>query len=134
MTLRSLHFLLPVPPTVTAFFPTSVASETVNSFEASLRFLLNKSYSQLNRTYYKWDFICYPGSTVACYWSLGRLWPLEVGSASKSAPRLTEGLFNRPNITIFFTILAVSVSFGWLGVEDPSQWRAGVALYILGRT
>ncbi|KAI0636058.1 autophagy-related protein 22-like protein [Trametes polyzona] len=38
----------------------------------------------------------------------------------------------RPNITIFFTILAVGVSFAWLGVEDPSKWRAGVALYILG--
>ncbi|KAI0091109.1 autophagy-related protein 22-like protein [Irpex rosettiformis] len=38
----------------------------------------------------------------------------------------------RPNITIFFTILAVGVSFGWLGVEDPSKWQAGVALYIIG--
>nr|GAT54597.1 predicted protein [Mycena chlorophos] len=39
---------------------------------------------------------------------------------------------SRPNITIFFTILAVAVSFAWLGVEDASQWRAGVALYMLG--
>ena len=39
----------------------------------------------------------------------------------------------RPNITIFFTLLAVGVSFGWLGVEDPAHWKAGVALYILGR-
>jgi MFS-type transporter involved in bile tolerance (Atg22 family) len=39
---------------------------------------------------------------------------------------------SRPNITIFFTILAVAVSFAWLGVEDPAQWQAGVALYILG--
>ncbi|KAJ4500919.1 MFS general substrate transporter [Lentinula lateritia] len=38
----------------------------------------------------------------------------------------------RPNITIFFTILAVAVSFAWLGVDDPSQWRAGIALYIVG--
>ncbi|CAA7266871.1 unnamed protein product [Cyclocybe aegerita] len=38
----------------------------------------------------------------------------------------------RPNITIFFTLLAVGVSFAWLGVEQPSEWRAGVALYILG--
>ncbi|KAF7973915.1 hypothetical protein HWV62_13964 [Athelia sp. TMB] len=38
----------------------------------------------------------------------------------------------RPNITIFFTLLAVAVSFAWLGVENPSQWRAGVVLYILG--
>ncbi|KAJ7707361.1 autophagy-related protein 22-like protein [Mycena rosella] len=39
---------------------------------------------------------------------------------------------SRPNITIFFTILAVAVSFAWLGVEGPAQWRSGVALYILG--
>ncbi|KAI5122904.1 hypothetical protein M0805_007582 [Coniferiporia weirii] len=38
----------------------------------------------------------------------------------------------RPNITIFFTALAVAVSFAWLGVEDASKWKAGVALYILG--
>ncbi|KAL5495951.1 hypothetical protein ACEPAH_3183, partial [Sanghuangporus vaninii] len=38
----------------------------------------------------------------------------------------------RPNITIFFTVLAVAVSFAWLGVEDASKWKAGVALYILG--
>ncbi|KAH9168848.1 MFS general substrate transporter [Lactarius sanguifluus] len=38
----------------------------------------------------------------------------------------------RPNITIFFTVLAIGVSFAWLGVEDPSQWRTGVALYVLG--
>ncbi|KAF9526404.1 MFS general substrate transporter [Crepidotus variabilis] len=38
----------------------------------------------------------------------------------------------RPNITIFFTFLAVGVSFAWLGVDKPSRWEAGVALYILG--
>lgn len=38
----------------------------------------------------------------------------------------------RPNITIIFTLAAVAVSFAWLGVEDPSKWQAGVALYILG--
>ncbi|CDO75187.1 hypothetical protein BN946_scf184866.g28 [Trametes cinnabarina] len=38
----------------------------------------------------------------------------------------------RPNITIFFTFLAVAVSFAWLGVDEPSKWQAGVALYILG--
>ncbi|KAF9466646.1 autophagy-related protein 22-like protein [Collybia nuda] len=38
----------------------------------------------------------------------------------------------RPNITIFFTFLAICVSFSWLAVDSPSQWRAGVALYILG--
>lgn len=38
----------------------------------------------------------------------------------------------RPNITIIFTLVAVVVSFAWLGVEDPSKWQAGVVLYILG--
>ena len=38
----------------------------------------------------------------------------------------------RPNITIAFTIVAVAVSFAWLGVTDPAKWEAGVALYILG--
>ncbi|KAF8485995.1 MFS general substrate transporter, partial [Russula ochroleuca] len=38
----------------------------------------------------------------------------------------------RPNILIFFTILPVAVSFAWLSVQDPSQWPAGVVLYILG--
>ncbi|KAK0204936.1 autophagy-related protein 22-like protein [Desarmillaria ectypa] len=38
----------------------------------------------------------------------------------------------RPNITIFFTLLSVCVSFAWLGVDDPSKWRAGIALYVLG--
>lgn len=38
----------------------------------------------------------------------------------------------RPNILIFWTIVAVAVSFAWLGVEDPSKWRAGTALYVLG--
>ncbi|KAJ7865661.1 autophagy-related protein 22-like protein [Mycena olivaceomarginata] len=35
---------------------------------------------------------------------------------------------SRPNITIFFTILAVAVSFAWLGVEDADQWRSGCSL------
>lgn len=38
----------------------------------------------------------------------------------------------RPNITIAFTVVAVVVSFAWLGVTDPSKWQAGVALYVLG--
>ncbi|KIM40550.1 hypothetical protein M413DRAFT_73122 [Hebeloma cylindrosporum] len=38
----------------------------------------------------------------------------------------------RPNVTIFFTLVSVGVSFAWLGVEHPSQWRAGAALYVLG--
>jgi hypothetical protein len=40
--------------------------------------------------------------------------------------------YARPNITIFFTVLAIGVSFAWLGVENPAQWRSGVALYVLG--
>jgi len=39
---------------------------------------------------------------------------------------------SRPNITIFFTVAAVIISFAWLGVEDASKWQAGVVLYILG--
>ncbi|KIK95280.1 hypothetical protein PAXRUDRAFT_141029 [Paxillus rubicundulus Ve08.2h10] len=38
----------------------------------------------------------------------------------------------RPNITITFTLAAVAVSFAWLGVADPSKWKAGVVLYVLG--
>ncbi|KDQ14935.1 hypothetical protein BOTBODRAFT_65877 [Botryobasidium botryosum FD-172 SS1] len=38
----------------------------------------------------------------------------------------------RPNITIGFTMIAIAVSFGWLGVEDPSKWKTGIALYMLG--
>ena len=41
-------------------------------------------------------------------------------------------MYLSPNITIFFTIFAVAVSFAWLGVDDPSRWEAGAALYILG--
>jgi hypothetical protein len=26
----------------------------------------------------------------------------------------------------------VGVAFGWLGVEDPSQWETGIVLYVLG--
>ncbi len=51
----------------------------------------------------------------------------------KSAQTSMTRYIRRPNIAIFFTILAVAVSFAWLGVEDPSRWEAGVALYILGR-
>jgi len=60
-----------------------------------------------------------------------------ISFAIQAALLLTIGAWadygtSRPNITIFFTILAVAVSFAWLGVEDPDQWRSGVALYILG--
>ncbi|KAF8525933.1 vacuole effluxer Atg22 like-domain-containing protein [Hysterangium stoloniferum] len=38
----------------------------------------------------------------------------------------------KPNITIAFTLVAVAVSFGWLGVIDPSKWKIGVGLYVVG--
>ncbi|KAF9048575.1 autophagy-related protein 22-like protein [Panaeolus papilionaceus] len=38
----------------------------------------------------------------------------------------------RPQITVLFTVMAVAVSFAWLGVEDPSKWQAATALYVLG--
>ncbi|ORX41263.1 protein-vacuolar targeting-related protein [Kockovaella imperatae] len=38
----------------------------------------------------------------------------------------------RPWITTVFTVLGWAVSFAWLGVEQPSQWQAGTALYIIG--
>lgn len=31
-----------------------------------------------------------------------------------------------------FTVVAVVVSFAWLAVEDPSKWKTGVALYVIG--
>jgi hypothetical protein len=39
---------------------------------------------------------------------------------------------NKPNITIIFTLISLAVSFAWLGVVDPSKWRIGVGLYIVG--
>ena len=59
-------------------------------------------------------------------------WRYAYSSAESAQLSMTRRVC-RPNITIFFTILAVAVSFAWLGVEDPSRWQAGVALYILGR-
>lgn len=61
-------------------------------------------------------------------WADYGLWRL--GSSSRWYILLT--LTSRPNITIFFTLLGLGVSFAWLGVEQPSLWRFGVALYILG--
>lgn len=81
----------------------------------------------------KWDIIRYSSCVATCNWCMGRLWLLEVSSSTQpTEPSLIHPLI-RPNITIFFTFVAVSVSFAWLGVEDPSKWQAGVALYILGR-
>ncbi|KDQ56981.1 hypothetical protein JAAARDRAFT_687958 [Jaapia argillacea MUCL 33604] len=56
----------------------------------------------------------------------------DYGRWRESNFSLCTYLVYRPNITIFFTIVAVAVSFAWLGVEKPSQWQAGIALYILG--
>ena len=72
-----------------------------------------------------------------CYYSLEH-GPITVGGGVSYSVHVCHLELNvlgpsRPNITIFFTILAVAVSFAWLGVDDPSQWRAGIALYILGR-
>lgn len=64
---------------------------------------------------------------------MGGLWPLEVRCHLPQSFSLSW-IRCRPNITIFFTILAVAVSFAWLGVDDPAQWRSGVGLYILGRS
>lgn len=38
----------------------------------------------------------------------------------------------RPYILIAFTVISIGISFGWLGVEDPSQWPVATGLYIVG--
>ncbi|KAI0479384.1 autophagy-related protein 22-like protein [Xylariaceae sp. FL0804] len=38
----------------------------------------------------------------------------------------------RRGILIFWSALAFGVGFAWLAVHDPSRWRAGAALYMLG--
>ncbi|PWN53229.1 hypothetical protein IE53DRAFT_310603 [Violaceomyces palustris] len=38
----------------------------------------------------------------------------------------------RPYILMVSTVICIAISFGWLGVEDPSQWRIGIALYMIG--
>jgi len=59
---------------------------------------------------------------------------MVIGGLSKSISiRSTCLKRSRPNITIFFTVVAVAISFAWLGVENASKWQAGVVLYILGR-
>ena len=60
-------------------------------------------------------------------------WRYAYSCPESAQMSMTRHDFCSPNITIFFTILAAAVSFAWLGVEDPSRWQAGVALYILGR-
>ena len=59
---------------------------------------------------------------------------MVIGGLSKSSSIRSSCLKrSRPNITIFFTVAAVAISFIWLGVEDASKWQAAVVLYILGR-
>ncbi|KAL9051930.1 MAG: hypothetical protein Q9162_005714 [Coniocarpon cinnabarinum] len=38
----------------------------------------------------------------------------------------------RPNILIVASLVAYGIGFGWLGVADPSKWRQGVGLYMVG--
>ncbi|KAM0751541.1 MFS general substrate transporter [Meredithblackwellia eburnea MCA 4105] len=35
-------------------------------------------------------------------------------------------------ILVFFTAVAIGVSFGWLGVEVPSKWETATGLYVIG--
>jgi len=59
---------------------------------------------------------------------------MVIGGLSKSSSIRTTCLTpSRPNITIFFTVAAVAVSFAWFGVKDASKWQAAIVLYILGR-
>ncbi|KAJ1026870.1 hypothetical protein NDA16_002166 [Ustilago loliicola] len=39
---------------------------------------------------------------------------------------------NRPYILIASTIVAIAVSFGWLGVMSPEKWQIGTGLYMVG--
>ncbi len=50
---------------------------------------------------------------------------------------LTIGSFadygkNRPYILIVSTVVAIAVSFAWLGVTKPDQWQAAIGLYMVG--
>ena len=38
----------------------------------------------------------------------------------------------RPNILIFWSLVAFGLGFGWLGVTSADQWRVGVGLYMIG--
>ncbi len=89
--------------------------------------------SELDRATHQRDQLCPASGGPAHDRRLGGLWNLEVRvHVGTYLCVRSNALSCRPNITIFFTILAVGVSFAWLGVEDPSRWEAGVALYILG--
>ncbi|EPQ27454.1 uncharacterized protein PFL1_04992 [Pseudozyma flocculosa PF-1] len=38
----------------------------------------------------------------------------------------------RPYILMLSTVVCVGISFGWLGVTDPSQWQIAIAFYMVG--
>lgn len=35
-------------------------------------------------------------------------------------------------VLVFWSAVAFAIGFAWLGVHDPSRWKAGAALYVLG--
>lgn len=35
-------------------------------------------------------------------------------------------------VLVFWSVVAFAIGFAWLGVHDPSKWKAGAALYVLG--
>lgn len=39
---------------------------------------------------------------------------------------------NRPYILIVCTVVAIAISFAWLGVTRPEQWQVGTGLYMVG--
>lgn len=39
---------------------------------------------------------------------------------------------NRPYILIVSTVVAIAISFAWLGVTRPEQWQTAIALYMIG--
>ncbi len=39
---------------------------------------------------------------------------------------------NRPYILVASTVVAIAVSFAWLGVTDPEQWQTAIGLYMVG--
>lgn len=39
---------------------------------------------------------------------------------------------NRPYILIVSTVVAIAVSFAWLGVMTPDKWQIGIGLYMVG--
>ncbi|KAJ3757682.1 hypothetical protein EV360DRAFT_45510, partial [Lentinula raphanica] len=49
-----------------------------------------------------------------------------------SQPPFTLGCSDGDCVLPFLGEVRDTVSFSWLGVDHPSQWQAGVALYIMG--